>query len=491
MRLTLLSRASDLAMLQARQVAAVLQDRWADLHISLQTIATKGDLDRNLVLSDAMAKGLFTADLSEALVTGAADVVVHSWKDLPVEPHPDTVVAGSLERADPRDVLVVRRDVLLSKPTRLVVLTSSPRRAWQLERALGPLLPWSVTSVAAQPIRGNIPTRLRKLIDRDGDALVVAKAALDRLLSPDSPGAVSAAVRACLGESMWMVLPIHDFPTAPAQGALAIEVSRRRPDVIDRIAAISDAATVRAVETERAILSHYGGGCHEAIGATVLPREYGDIQSVRGRTIDDGELAEWRLVRQPPAIEPAERTRIWPRPEELGGIVRRALDVAVPVGADGLWVARAEAVPVRFTPAAAQVVWAAGLKTWGRLAARGIWVHGSSEGLGDLEPPRIDLLAGRRVEWLRLTHTGSDAPKALATYTADRSLPDDLGERTHFYWTSGDTFRRALDQFPGIREAWHASGPGRTARTLRDVVGPAGRVSIWLDYDEWLHTVTR
>src|SRR5688572_3766841 len=176
MRLTLLSRASDLATLQARQVATALTNRWPDLDLRLQTLTTKGDNDRRLVLADASSKGLFTADLSEALATGAADIVVHSWKDLPVEPHPGTVIAGSLDRADARDVLVVRRDVLLSKPAHLVVLTSSPRRTWQLERGLGPLLPWGLTSVDAKPVRGNIPTRLRKLIDHDGDALVVAKA---------------------------------------------------------------------------------------------------------------------------------------------------------------------------------------------------------------------------------------------------------------------------------------------------------------------------
>jgi hydroxymethylbilane synthase len=491
MRLTLLSRASDLATLQARQVATALTNRWPDLELKLQTITTKGDNDGRLVLADAASKGLFTADLSEAVATGVADVVVHSWKDLPVESHPGTAIAGSLERADPRDVLIVRRDVLLSKPTHLDVLTSSPRRAWQLQKGLGPLLPWGVTSLETKPVRGNIPTRLRKLIDHDGDALVVAKAALDRLLCADAPEAVSASIRAYLDRSGWMVLPIRDFPTAPAQGALAIEVSRSRQDVIDRIAAISHAPTVRAVEIERSILTVHGGGCHEAIGATVLTREYGDIHSVRGRTDDGGELSEWRLIREPPAIERADVQRIWPRPQERGAIVRRSLTVDAPAGAAGLWVARADAMPDLFTPSTEQLVWAAGPKTWLRLAARGIWVHGSSEGLGDAEPAGIDLLAGREIDWLRLTHTGSDAPKALPTYTADTTLPEDLAERTHFYWTSGSTFRRALHQYPGIRAAWHASGPGRTARALADALGPGGRVSIWLDYDEWLNNVTR
>jgi hydroxymethylbilane synthase len=134
-------------------------------------------------------------------------------------------------------------------------------------------------------------------------------------------------------------------------------------------------------------------------------------------------------------------------------------------------------------------IWVAGSATWRRLAACGVWVHGSAEGLGD-DDPAVRWLAGRPVTWHRLTHSGVDEPGALATYEVDDALPADLGLRTHFFWTSGTAFRRAIAKWPVVREGWHGSGPGRTAHTLRAALGDTDRVRVWLDYDQWHQEVT-
>jgi hydroxymethylbilane synthase len=497
MRLTLLSRGSDLAVLQARLVARALQSHAAAVQVTLETRATEGDRDRSAPLATSPDKGLFTADLSDALALGHADLVVHSWKDLPIDGRADTVVAGTLPRADPRDVLLVRRDVIARRPEALSVLTSSPRRAWQMEGSLPPLLPWPITRVLSTPVRGNIPTRLRRLVAGEADALVVAKAALDRLLSEDGDASVAAAMRGHLAHCAWMVLPLRDFPTAPGQGALAIEVGRDRAATIELVKAISHEPTLTAVALEREILRGYGGGCHASIGATVLPRAYGLVRSVRGRLPDGAEIEDWHLHRAAEAslsaAPPLDRcdVRPWPLPHERKATRRRPLAVTVPLSADGVWVTRAEALPDSYAPPPDQLVWTAGGDTWRKLARRGIWVHGSSEGLGDTESPDIELLAGRPIGWLRLTHANAGIPGALATYVTEPVFPDDLASRTHFFWTSGAAFRRVLEAAPSIRSACHASGPGRTSIVLRDVLGPDGRVSIWLDYDQWLESLTR
>jgi hydroxymethylbilane synthase len=155
----------------------------------------------------------------------------------------------------------------------------------------------------------------------------------------------------------------------------------------------------------------------------------------------------------------------------------------------GFWVARAEAVPADWDVPAARLVWAAGSRTWERLASRGIWINGSADGLGDHERPDIDALAGRPVLWRRLTHTDSGDPEALATYAVEEAAVDLTG-RTHLFWTSGSAFARAVARQPAIRSAWHASGPGRTARVIRDTLGAEARLSLWLDYDQWLTHVT-
>jgi hypothetical protein len=83
-----------------------------------------------------------------------------------------------------------------------------------------------------------------------------------------------------------------------------------------------------------------------------------------------------------------------------------------------------------------------------------------------------------------------DDPNALATYAVTEALPDDLGSRTHFFWTSGTLLRRALAECPAIRGGWHSSGPGRTWHALRETLGGSDRVRVSLDYDTWLREVT-
>lgn len=491
MRLRLLSRSSDLAVLQADIVTETLRSRWPSLTVERLTRSSLGDRDTRVDLWQSPDKGLFTTDLSEALLTGDADLVVHSWKDLPIVGFEGTEVAATLERADPRDVLLVRRPAVAARATTLTVLTSSRRRVWQLEQSIAPLLPWAIDRVETLPVRGNIPTRLTRLVEGRGDALVVAKAALDRLLSAHAPATVRTAVRTALDQCRWMVLPIREFPTAPAQGALAIEIARNRPDVRLLVQAISHAPTQQAVEAEREILSGYGGGCNEAIGATVLKRDYGVVTSVRGCPPSGDPIARWSLdATSPKPPSAGSETTIWPRPDERDGAVRTASDTPVPIDERGWWVARAEAVPSQTNPSDTQLIWAAGTRTWRRLAARHFWVSGCSDSLGDTEAAGIDGLSGRVILWRRLTHTNTGDPTAVPTYAVETPLPDDLGQRTHFFWTSGSVFRAALAQYPDIRRGWHASGPGRTSLAVREGIGDSARVSTWLDYEQWLRHVT-
>jgi hypothetical protein len=86
---------------------------------------------------------------------------------------------------------------------------------------------------------------------------------------------------------------------------------------------------------------------------------------------------------------------------------------------------------------------------------------------------------------VNLTHDRSDRGGALATYHVDPVLPDDLPSRSHFFWTSGAAFLRAVERWPSIRDGWHASGPGRTRQTIVDTFGTTGRIGVWLDRDSW------
>ena len=490
MRVRVLTRASDLARLQGLLVRRRLESLDSTLEVEQVARESAGDRDGTTPLWQLGDKGAFTADLSDALARGDADVVVHSWKDLPIEPRRDTIVAATLPRADARDVLLVREDSASRRAPWLKILSSSPRRAYMLGEALPALLPWPVDTVECVPVRGNVPTRLRRLLAGDGDALVVAKAALDRLLDPDSPFEVAARdIRAALASCRWMVLPLQEHPCAPAQGALALEAPSQNRRVVELLARVNHARTWEAVTAERAILAGYGGGCAQAIGAAVLPLSFGTIVSVRGRADDGTVLDRWTLETQAPRFPRAALPAIWPRPDERDRVERRALDVADPADGRGLYVTRADAVPSSWVVRPDRLVWAAGPSTWRKLAARGVWVHASSEGIGQFEPSSLNHLSGGAVSWHRLTHAGADVADALGTYEADTPLPPDLGTRTHFFWRSGSEYRKAITLFPQVREGWHGCGPGHTFDVVSRLSG-ARLVRPSLSYESWLQEVS-
>lgn len=488
MRLRILSRTSALARLQVALVSRALHAAHPGLDVECLTRASAGDRDQTSPLWQMGDRGAFTADLSQALLQDEAEIVVHSFKDMPIALPQGTQVAGALPRADPRDVLLVRRPVTVEKPAALTILSSSPRRAWLLQETLPALMPWAVSTVSTQPVRGNIETRLRKLVEGQAHGLVVAKAALDRLLGFGEPFAREAAiVRGYLEQCFWMVLPMREFPWAPAQGAIALEVAAARPDVSAALAAIVCRSTTAAVAAEREVLAAYGGGCHQALGAAILETSFGRVVSVRAKgPAGEAAILRWELEAKRPACSRAPVERMWPRPGEALASSRRSLGAAPPAAGSGLWVARAEALPPSWAPTPATIVWSAGSHTWRKLAAAGVWVHGCADGLGDADRPAVETLAGHPVDWVRLTHvSGLAGDNAIATYEVETALPEDLPSRSHFFWMSGSLFARALERWPQLRDGWHASGPGRTHQAIAAALGPTGRVGVWLDRESW------
>ena len=471
-----------LARLQTEIVARALRSAHPHLEIERVTRTSAGDQDQTTPLWKLPDKGAFTADLSRALVDGEADIAVHSFKDLPTEMPAGTRIAGALPRADARDLLLIRKDVVAESPAALRILSSSPRRAWLLSEAVPALMPWKVGAIEAVTVRGNIETRLRKLVDGREHGLVIAKAALDRLLGFGAPfEQEAAALRSLLSRCRWMVLPMREFPWAPAQGALALEVAATRRDLESIVAPIVCEQTTAAVQQERAILGEQGGGCHQALGAAVAGKPYGRVVSIRAR---DRGLCIWELHGKPREFPRITADRMWPRRDETVTAARSPIAVDQP-RADAIRIARAEAWPDSWTLDEAAVVWAAGSTTWHRLAARGIWVNGCADGLGDDEPPQVDLLAGRTLQWVTVTHDQSGRGDAIATYHVDAVLPDDLPARSHFFWTSSDAFLRAVERWPSIRDGWHGSGPGRTRKTIAETFGITERTGVWLDRESW------
>ena len=235
----------------------------------------------------------------------------------------------------------------------------------------------------------------------------------------------------------------------------------------------------------------YGGGCHQKIGASVLRRSFGEVTCLRGLTDDGQVLGGCSLQaskRRPPKLA---KELLWPiNSSDADWFVREQIPVPNQE-LKALWIAKADALPDDWQVPADQVVWVSGVKTWKRLARRGVWVNGCAESLGEQELPGIETLMGAPLNWIKLTHEGGFADGEMpltATYRlVARNGDPDLKEKRYFFWKSGSSFEHALSLNPWIREMTHFCGPGNTQRILeRNGIKP----HVFLDREQWLREMS-
>ena len=239
------TRASALARWQTDWVRARLAAAWPGLAWQARAYTTTGDRQPDRPLPEIGGKGVFTEELEQALRRREIDLVVHSLKDLPVEPAPGLVLAAICVREDARDVLISPGGLGLAALLPGARLgTSSVRRSAQLLAARPDL--------RILPLRGNVDTRLRKAAQGDYDAIVLAAAGVLRL---------------GLAEHIREFLPFDVMLPAPGQGALAIQCRADDDAVRALLAPLDDPATRAAVTAERAFLAALGGGCSAPIAA--------------------------------------------------------------------------------------------------------------------------------------------------------------------------------------------------------------------------------
>jgi len=263
-RITVGSRGSKLALLQAESVVAKIREINPDLDVSINKIVTTGDRNHRRRLGRT-GTAIFVKELEEALLDGRIDIAVHSLKDLPTELPPRLCLLAVTERLDPRDVLVAKSK-LNELASGAKIGTSSLRRTIQLMSYRPDLL--------ARPIRGNVDTRLRKVFSGEFDGVIVAAAALLRL------GWEKRTTE---------YLP-RDFLPAVGQGALAVEARLGDVDIARLVSPINHLPTWQCVTAERALLRALGGGCRAPVAAlgtvngNTLKLE-GMVASVSGRKV--------------------------------------------------------------------------------------------------------------------------------------------------------------------------------------------------------------
>ncbi len=279
------TRGSELALVQAEMTREALAAKGIECRI--EVIRTIGDKRPDLKLSEfsqgdhpVVDKGIFTKELEEALLKREIDFAVHSLKDVPTELGPEFEICATLPRADIADVFLTTREGLGKDLTLLdgrVVATSAVRRARQLQ--------WLCPGVKVVDIRGNVPTRIRKLIaSGEWDAILLARAGIERL-GIFTPGDASFEFE---GSSVFACeLDTRVFLPAAGQGAVGIEILKDNDAARSALSKINDAPTFCRVTAERAFLGLLKAGCQTPVGAHTWFEDEGSTLAMAVRVFDE------------------------------------------------------------------------------------------------------------------------------------------------------------------------------------------------------------
>ena len=245
------TRGSDLALWQAH----FLQDQLSNIGVgsNLHIIKTQGDKIQDLSFDKLEGKGFFTKEIEDALLNNEVDIAVHSMKDLPTEAPEGLTLAAVSYREDPRDLLLSRHvlssnEAPVTLPDGAVIGTSSARRKAQILE----LFP----HCQVKDLRGNVPTRVNKLRQGQYDAILLAKAGIDRL-------------KLDLDDLQVFPLHVNEFVPAPAQGVLAFQCRLNDLETRKLLLNIHHADVAICTNIERKVLNMMDGGCHLPLGVHV------------------------------------------------------------------------------------------------------------------------------------------------------------------------------------------------------------------------------
>lgn len=499
------TRRSLLAMAQSSWVAQKLMEIDPNIEVQLHGIVTRGDQIQDKPLYESEGKDFFVAELDEALRKNEVDLTVHSFKDLSLDRPSEFTLAAVPSRENPRDFLLVHERTLekLRHGQGLRIGTSAPRRLENLPPFLLQALPnlgktpLQANQLEMIPIRGNVNTRLKRLhlLSSDAknlDGIVIALAGLIRLWE-DQKG--KAELQGLLKNLKWMLLPLELCPSAPGQGALAIECRSSDHALCERLKKLHSQETAQQVKWERDLLKEWGGGCHQSLGATAIDSgPLGRLLYLKGRTPSGKVIQEMKWY-QPPSA-PEKKTTLWDGSEWRAKLfrsvwlkdeIKKVQKTIADKEAQATFLSHSRALPDDMSLPSSLHVWTSGISSWFRLAQKGIWVEGCSEGLGfdslleTLKEPVLRL--PDLPQWVYLTHDQAKGEwesvikkEGLIVGCTYQLIPqkegptlqeagESLGKASHIFWSSISQYELLKTKFS--RQAHHACGPGKTFEHLQ------------------------
>ncbi len=238
------ARGSKLSIAYASKVKGLILKSLKDLEINIKVIKTSGDIHQNTKISEIGGKNLFCKEIEEDLLKKSIDIAVHSLKDMEAEEHKELTIGAFIKRNDPRDILISNKIKNLNELTKGVIIgSSSRRRELQLKKIN--------KNIIVKSIRGNIDTRIKRLKERELDAIVLAAAGVKSLN---------------LENKISLFFETYEILPAAGQGIIAVQCRKNDREILDMVKNINDKDTSLCARAERKMLQIVGGNCDTAIG---------------------------------------------------------------------------------------------------------------------------------------------------------------------------------------------------------------------------------
>jgi hydroxymethylbilane synthase len=477
-KFTIACRGSWLSLAQAEIFRKKVAAFYPEVIINTTIIETAGDKEQTMPLHLVEGKDFFTKEIQDYLNSKQADFAVHSMKDVSST---DFFAAGNyaiIDREMLHDVAIFNESVIdkIKKGEKIIIGTSSPRRSNMatgfLQKAL-PKFNETIINAEAQPIRGNVDTRLQKLDDGLYDGIILAAAGLNRLLQYEP---AKEKVAALLQNKKVMLLPLFECPPAAGQGAIVAETTSDNTDAIEILNAINNHQLTNAIKQERIYAQQYGYGCSQQFGVFHLDTQAISFTYASGKDGDNKAFTEWDFE----AVLNLKSKELFSSTDYMKDFFTyNFLEDDIDDAAKMYFISshkavHSEKIKNKITK---KTVWAAGTRTWYDLAKKGIWVQGCADGLGfdflsaifkspliNITTSEIQIITNNKSKM----HWIADGVKATGTYELMDNLSEEIKKNIAgadiIFWTSFQQYE--LCKVFIKKEVQHVCPAGKTAKLL-------------------------